>query len=155
MVVNPPRSTTLQESTKVTTCPPVLFLFVIQAFLDTLNLKIQPVQFAYFPENKNSNLATIKGRLLSQDTFAKGTPLSFNTSFYVDDSSFLFSTKEELQQAIESLDKHSARFGLPLGLRILELNKTQPRKTCFLPSQRHPPNPRHKLESSLRKAHKE
>ena len=95
---------------------PVLFLFVIQAFVDTLNLNIQPTQFAYFPENKNGNLATIKGRLLSQDTSAKGTPLPFNTSFYVDDSFFLFSTKQELQQAIETLDKHFARFGLIMHL---------------------------------------
>jgi len=49
----------------------VLFLFVIQAFLDTLKLQAQPVQYAFFPENKNGNLATIKGRLLSQNTSAK------------------------------------------------------------------------------------
>ena len=94
----------------------VLFLFVIQAFVVTLNLKAQPVQFASLPENKNGNLTTIKGRLLRQDTSTKGTPLPFNTSFYVDDSFFLFSTRQELQQAIKSLDKYFARFSLIMHL---------------------------------------
>ena len=63
---------------------PVLFLFVIQAFVDTLNfLKIQPIQFTHFPKNKNGEFTTIEGRLLSQDTSAKRTLLSFNTYFYV------------------------------------------------------------------------
>mmetsp|Transcript_1492 Transcript_1492/g.2308 ORF Transcript_1492/g.2308 Transcript_1492/m.2308 type:complete len:395 (+) Transcript_1492:893-2077(+) len=31
---------------------PILFLFVIQAFLETLQLKAQPSQFAFFPEKK-------------------------------------------------------------------------------------------------------
>jgi len=31
---------------------PILFLFVIQAFLETLQLKAQPAQFAFFPEKK-------------------------------------------------------------------------------------------------------
>jgi hypothetical protein len=95
---------------------PVLFLFVIQAFLDTLQLKSQPVEYAYFPENKNGNSKTCKGRLLSQDTTAKGTPFFFSSSFYVDDSFFIFQTRQELQQAIIDLDKHFARFGLIMHL---------------------------------------
>jgi hypothetical protein len=69
---------------------PVLFLFVIQAFLDTLQRDAQPVQFSYFPENKNGNLATCKGRLLGQNNTAKGTTFDFRSSFYVDDSFFHF-----------------------------------------------------------------
>ena len=94
----------------------VLFLFVIQAFLDTLQLKTQPSQFAYFPENKNNNSKSQKGRLLSQNTTAKGSPFFFNSSFYVDDSFFLFNSRSELHQAIIELDKHFSRFGLIMHL---------------------------------------
>jgi len=94
----------------------VLFLFVIQAFLDTLQLKTQPSQFAYFPENKNNNSKSQKGRLLSQNTTAKGSPFFFNSFFYVDDSFFLFNSRSELHQAIIELDKHFSRFGLIMHL---------------------------------------
>jgi hypothetical protein len=95
---------------------PVLFLFVIQAFLDTLKLSSKPIYFTHFPENKNGNLSTTKGRLISQNTTAKGTPFNFNTSFYVDDSFFIFETIEELRQAIVELDQHFSRFGLIMHL---------------------------------------
>ena len=95
---------------------PVLFLFVIQAFLETLQLKAQPAQFAFFPEKKNSSSKSQNGRLLSQNTTAKGSPFSFNTSFYVDDSFFLFHSRSELHQAITQLDKHFSRFGLIMHL---------------------------------------
>jgi hypothetical protein len=109
----------------------VLFLFVIQAFLDTLKLQAQPVQYAFFPKNKNGNLATIKGRLLSQNTSAKGTPFLFNSSFYVDDSFFLFATRQELQQAIEDIDQH-----------FTPTSKKRRRKQC--PPRRHHPKQRKK-----------
>ena len=82
---------------------PVLFLFVIQAFVDTPNLKAQPVQVAYFPENKNGNLTTIRGRPNSQDTSAKkkGTLLLFNTSFYVDNSFFYFLPDKNSNKPLE------------------------------------------------------
>ncbi len=95
---------------------PVLFLFVMQGFLDTLQLDAQPVQFSYFPENKNGNLATCKGRLLGQNTAAKGTTFDFRSSFYVDDSFFIFSNKPELSQALIKLNKHFARFGLTMHI---------------------------------------
>ena len=95
---------------------PVLFLFLIQAFLDTLQIRSQPIQYTYFPEHKNGNSKTCRGRLLSQNTTAKGTPFYFNSSFYVDDSFFIFQTRQELHQAIIDLDNHFARFGLIMHL---------------------------------------
>jgi hypothetical protein len=95
---------------------PVLFLFVIQAFLDTLQLPTPPILFSHFPENKNGNLNTQKGRLLSQNPRAKGTPFTFSSSFYVDDSFFLFQTKSQLEEAVTELDRHFARFGLIMHL---------------------------------------
>jgi hypothetical protein len=94
----------------------ILFLYVIQAFLDTLTLLNPPIQFNHFPENKNGNTKSIKGRLLSQNTNAKGAPFFFNSSFYVDDSFFLCQSKNELQQTIIQLNKHFERFGLIMHL---------------------------------------
>mmetsp|Transcript_1493 Transcript_1493/g.2313 ORF Transcript_1493/g.2313 Transcript_1493/m.2313 type:complete len:881 (+) Transcript_1493:452-3094(+) len=95
---------------------PVLFLFVIQAFLETLQLTAQPAQFTFFPDNKNNNSKTQKGRLLSQNTTAKGNPFFFNSSFYVDDSFFLFQSRSELHQAITEINEHFSRFGLTMHL---------------------------------------
>jgi hypothetical protein len=95
---------------------PVLFLYVMHAFLETLHLQSQPINFTFFPENKNGNLKSQKGRLLSQNSKAKGTPFSFNSCFYIDDSFFLFQSKQQLHQAVIELDKHFARFGLIMHL---------------------------------------
>jgi hypothetical protein len=111
---------------------PVLFLFVIQAFLDTLKLSSKPIHFSYFPENKNGNPHTIKGRLVSQNTTARGKPFNFNSSFYVDDSFFVFETIEELRQAIIELDQHFSRFGLIMHLGS-ETSKSKS-EAMFFPS---------------------
>jgi hypothetical protein len=91
---------------------PVLFLFVIQAFTETLKINAQPMIYSYFPENKIGNLKTIRGRLLSQNTTAKGHPFNFRSSFYVDDSFFIFQNRDELQQVASTLSTHFKRFGL-------------------------------------------
>jgi hypothetical protein len=89
----------------------------MQAFLETLQIKSQPIQFSYFPENKNKNLHTSKGRLLSQNTKAKGLPFSFSSSFYIDDSFFCFQSRLELHQATIELNNHFAHFGLIMHIR--------------------------------------
>jgi hypothetical protein len=68
---------------------PILFLFVMQAFMDTLKIDIPPAEFRYFPEHKNGNLKSLNGHLNGQPTASKGNPIHFNKSFYVDDSVFL------------------------------------------------------------------
>jgi hypothetical protein len=95
---------------------PVLFLFMMQAFLETLQLKSEPILFSHFPKNKNGNLHTCKGRLLSQNTKAKGSLFSFDVSFYIDGSFFCFQTKQELHQAAINLNKHFSRFGLVMHI---------------------------------------
>ena len=83
---------------------PVLFLFVIQAFLDTLQLSSSLIRFSYFLENKNGNLSTTKGRLISQNTNTKGSLFEFTSYFYVDDYFFVFETCQERLQAITELN---------------------------------------------------
>ncbi len=95
---------------------PVLFLFVIQAFLDTLKLKSQKINFAYFPENKNGKAETAKGRLVNQNTKAKGVAFELQSSFYVDDSFFVFQNKDELHEAAGVLNNHFTRLGLKMHL---------------------------------------
>jgi hypothetical protein len=91
---------------------PVLFLFVIQAFLDTLKIETQPIEFAYFPENKNGNTHTCKSRLLGQNAKAKGKSFSLQSPFYVDDSAFILNNHFELERTAATLYKHFSRFGL-------------------------------------------
>jgi hypothetical protein len=91
---------------------PVLFLFVMQAFLDTIEINAQQIEFSFFPKNKNGNLQTCKGRLLNQNTSAKGKTFDFRNALYVDDSMFLFNTRTELEETASRLQKHFARFGL-------------------------------------------
>jgi hypothetical protein len=66
---------------------PVLFLFIMQAFLDTLRIDVQATKFTHFLETKG-NISTCKGRLLSQNINAKGKSFNFRCPFYVDDSTF-------------------------------------------------------------------
>jgi hypothetical protein len=110
---------------------PILFLFIIQAFLETLQIDGQPIQFSHFPENKNRNLKTCKGRLV-QNSSAKGLPFEFWNSFFVDGSFFLFQNLQELQNAIEQLNSHFARFGL---IMYLGNEKTKSKSECmFFPA---------------------
>ncbi len=54
---------------------PVLFLFIIQAFLDTIKDEIPPSEFRYFPEHKNGNqkpLMDVNGRLIGQPATSQG-----------------------------------------------------------------------------------
>jgi hypothetical protein len=94
----------------------ILFLFVIQALLDTFYVEARPILFSHFPENNNGNLKTYKGRLLSQKSLAKRNPFEFRTSFFVDNSFFIFQNFQELQDAITQLNKHFARFRLTMNL---------------------------------------
>jgi hypothetical protein len=93
---------------------PVLFLFVTQAFKDTLKLNARPASFSHFPENKNGNVGTTRGRLLSQNTSAKDITFIFQSSFYVENSFFVFQNRDELTDAIGVLKAHLSRFGLTM-----------------------------------------
>ncbi len=43
---------------------PVLFLFIMQAFLDTIKDEILPLEFWYFSKHKNGNQKTFNGHLI-------------------------------------------------------------------------------------------
>ena len=88
----------------------IIFLFAIQAFLNNLKLSSKPMNFSHFPKNKNRNLNTNLVKTPPGSTFY------FNSSFNVDDSFFVFTTIQELHQAIIELHQHFSRFRLIMHL---------------------------------------
>ncbi len=84
---------------------PIFFPLIMQAFLGTKELNVQWPEFFFFPENKNGNLQTLKGRLLNQNTSAKRKTFGFRDALYVDDSMFLFYTQNELEEAASKLQE--------------------------------------------------
>ena len=72
---------------------PLLFLFVMQAIMETLNLSnITKHEIQYFP--KSNNPLPQHGRLLSQPTNSKGTPFNLDNQLYVNDGTFIFQNRE-------------------------------------------------------------
>ena len=66
-------------------------------------------------------------------SMAKGTPFFFKSSFYVNDSFFVFQTRQELLQAIIDLDKHFARFRLLSHLALTTSNSKLHRRAPKCP----------------------
>jgi hypothetical protein len=77
---------------------PVLFIFVMQAFLDSLKLNTEKAEFSFFLENKNGNPQTCKGRLLNKNTSERRRTFDFRDTLYVDNSMFLFKMNSRKQQ---------------------------------------------------------
>jgi hypothetical protein len=93
---------------------PILFSFIMQAFMDTTKLDTPSAEFRYFPEPKNKSVKGMNGRLVGQPTASIGTPFNFNNCFYVDDSVFLTEKLEDLKTIIPILMKQFERLGLQM-----------------------------------------
>jgi hypothetical protein len=85
---------------------PVLFAYIMQAFLDTLKMMPKPSEFCHFKLPKNGNLKALNGWLIKQPTSSKGTPFEFNNVFFVDDSVFITDSLEDLESLAPNLIKH-------------------------------------------------
>ena len=92
----------------------ILFIYVIQAFLDTLHLQNPTIQFHHFPEKK-CETRTIMGRLLSQNTNAKVYPFSSTLLFMLMTASS-HAKGNKLKQTIIYMNKHFTCFGLIMHL---------------------------------------
>ena len=93
---------------------PVLFLFTVQAAMETLNdiwPAAKPV-FNTFPPTKSTG--RLRGRLKAQCSSARGTAFDFWVSLYADDGAFLLRTRAELIHATRLLFSHLKRFGLTM-----------------------------------------
>jgi hypothetical protein len=105
---------------------PVLFLFIMQAFAETLEQNwrkwgLDPPEFKFMDRGLKS-----KGRLLNQSTAATGTAFNLFYLLFVDDGAFLFNTKEQLIKGAELLYDHFHKFGLKMHIgKHNEASKTE------------------------------
>ena len=99
---------------------PLLFLFAMQAALETLQPKwpLSDVpEFAYMADVKSgANKGRVRGQLMGQNAKAKGTSFRFFRSLYADDSAFLFTTWEGALRGMNILVPHFAKFGMEVHL---------------------------------------
>jgi hypothetical protein len=86
--------------------PPVLFTYIMQAFLDTVPLETKPTEFRFFKPPKNGNIKVLNDRLVGQPTSSKGAAFDFNNVFFFDDSIFVTESREELELLTPTLIQH-------------------------------------------------
>jgi hypothetical protein len=76
--INIPYKTGVQQGDNAS---PVLFVYIMQVFLDTVKTHIKTSKFRYFKSLKNGNLKALNRCLIGQPTASKGTPYEFNNVF--------------------------------------------------------------------------
>lgn len=110
---------------------PVLFLFVMQAFAETLEKNWKEWGLTA-PEYKYMNRGTnFQGRFFNQATTAQGTVFDLFYLLFVDDGAFLFENKEQLAKGAELLYKHFRKFGLQM--HVGRFNETSKTEVMFFP----------------------
>eukprot|EP00978_Attheya_sp_CCMP212_P032113 scaffold123778_cov40-Attheya_sp.AAC.2 len=92
---------------------PVLFLFLIQAFAETLeeeweDADIDIATFNYHEENR----AKLIGRLVGQHSQSTGSLLLLSNLLYVDDGAFISSNRPDMEKAASIIFDYFAKFGL-------------------------------------------
>ncbi|MCP4744834.1 MAG: reverse transcriptase family protein, partial [Desulfobacteraceae bacterium] len=111
---------------------PALFLFAIQATIETMHRKwdsmnLSKPQLRYFP-----NLAD---GYLNRRSQKKGTPLDHKDTFYADDAAFVFLTKNDLIKGTTFVRESFAQFGLEVHLGSRETNAKSKTEAMYFPSQ--------------------
>ena len=96
---------------------PVLFIYLMNAFAETLSKKwkFAKMEYKWFPQSKNGNK---RGRLTSQSPKSKGSEFDLFYFLYVDDGAMLFDTREDLAEGTQLLFNHFARFGLEMHIGV-------------------------------------
>eukprot|EP00978_Attheya_sp_CCMP212_P027760 scaffold93832_cov47-Attheya_sp.AAC.1 len=94
---------------------PVLFIYIMNAFAETLSEKwtFKKLEYKWFPTSKNGNK---RGRLTGQSPKAIRTKFDLFYFLYVDDGAMLFNNREDLAAGITLLFSHFARFGLEMHI---------------------------------------
>jgi hypothetical protein len=111
---------------------PILFAYIMQAFLDTLKTNVKASEFRFFQPPKNGNLKASNGRLIGQPTSSKGTPFSFNNVFFVDDSVFITDNRAELETLTPILVQHFQRLGMQM--HVGENNTKSKTEAMYFPN---------------------
>jgi hypothetical protein len=105
---------------------PVLFLFIMQAFAETLekNLEkwgLRPPEYKYMNRGNKS-----QGRLFNQQSKTNGTAFHLFYLLFVDDGAFLFDSPDQLKKGASILYDHFRKFGLKMHIgRDNEKSKTE------------------------------
>jgi hypothetical protein len=75
---------------------PVLFIYLMNAFTETLSPKwtFKKLEYKWFPTSKNGNK---RGRLTGQSPKAIGTKFDLFYFLFVDDGAMLFDNREDLE----------------------------------------------------------
>jgi hypothetical protein len=89
---------------------PVLFLFLMLAVSKTMkkNWKNKTPTFGHFKSNKWNR----SGQLKNQNYRTKGDLLEMFHLLFVDDSTFLFESLQDMKNGAHTIHDHYARFGL-------------------------------------------
>eukprot|EP00978_Attheya_sp_CCMP212_P024241 scaffold75919_cov38-Attheya_sp.AAC.1 len=93
---------------------PVLFIYLMNAFAETLSDKWHFNKLGYynwFPESGNG---IKRGRLTGQSPKAMGSKFDLFYFLYVDDSSMLFYNRKDLEEGTKLIMDHVARFELEM-----------------------------------------
>ena len=110
---------------------PALFLFAIQATIETIHRKwpdmklLQPQLHHFTNENDG---------FLNKRSQKKGTRLDHKDTFYADDAAFIFLTKEDLIKGTTFVQKSFAQFGLKVHLGTRSLNAKSKTEAMYFPS---------------------
>ena len=110
---------------------PVLFLFAIQATIDTMHRswsakKLSESELEYFPNESNG--------FLNKRSQKTGTRLSHKDTFYADDAAFIFLSKDDLIEGTIFVQKSFTRFGLNVHLGHRSNNLKSKTKAMYFPS---------------------
>ena len=101
---------------------PVLFLFLMNAFADSLEKiwkskgleRVQVVRAS--DEDFENGIGIVRGHTPSQYRSSKLDILSIFQCLYVDDGAFPFNSREQLALGCEVIYDHFARFGLEMHI---------------------------------------
>ena len=112
---------------------PVLFLFIIMGFSETLEREwirngLHMLQFF-----RNDNSPRSLGRIISQPrrTFSEGTLFEIFCMFYVDNGAFTFPSRLELELGSAVIRRHFAHFAL--AMHIGSTTKASKTEAVFIP----------------------
>lgn len=90
---------------------PVIFLFVMQAAIDSLATKLtETVEFRYHSTRKDPSKQ--HGKFTGQVTRTAGSILRVNNFLFIDDGAFVFATYDSAKQAAQIIVDHFQEFGL-------------------------------------------
>eukprot|EP00978_Attheya_sp_CCMP212_P004158 scaffold9027_cov61-Attheya_sp.AAC.6 len=104
---------------------PVLFIYLMNAFAETLSEKwnFNKLEYKWFPQSKNGNK---RGRLTGQNPRAEGKMFDLFYFLYVDDGAMLFDSRNDLIAGTNLIMEHFARFGLEMHVgRGTKASKTE------------------------------